>query len=81
MPYYMDLVESIEKFRHALDKYHEAEELYDDLSKKSGELRVAFLKERAKSIAAEKGTEAEKEIKALIETEKQRNINGRIKKL
>ena len=79
MPHYSSLVESIMKFRDALDKYKEAEDEYNELSEKSEEVRTAFLKERAKEAAKEKGTEAEKEIKSLIETEKSRSQNRRIK--
>ena len=81
MPHYSSLVESIMKFRDALDKYKEAEDEYNELSEKSEEVRTAFLKERAKEAANEKGTEAEKEIKSLIETEKSRSQNRRIKKV
>ena len=62
MPHYESLVESIEKFREALDNYTEAEEIYNELSSKSEEVRKSFLKERAKEIAKEKGTEAEKRL-------------------
>ena len=81
MPHYSSLVESIRKFRDALDKCKEAEDEYNELSEKSEEVRTAFLKERAKEVAKEKGTEAEKEIKSLIETEKSRSQNRRIKKV
>ena len=74
-------MESIEKFKYALAKCHDAEKTYHELSKKTDEVRTSFLKEWAKSVAAERGTVAEKEIKSLIETEKQRKINGRIKKV
>ena len=81
MPYYMGLVEAIENFRQAMDKYEEADKRYQELSAKADELRTSFLKERAEAIAKDKGTDAAKEIKSLIETEKTRNQNKRVKRV
>ena len=52
-----------------------------ELSKKADEVRVNFLQGRAQEAAKEKNTQAEKEIKSLIETEKSRAQNKRMKKM
>ena len=80
LPHKIGLIEAINIYKTTLDRYNEAVEKYNELCQKAKTLRENFLKERSEDVAIKKGTKAEKEIKSIIQTEKQRNQSVRIKK-
>ena len=68
----LGIVESISKFKEASRKYKEALKEYNVLSKDAKNARIDLLKERAEYAAQLKDTEAAKEIKSILEVERQR---------
>ena len=70
LPLKLGIVTSIEKFREVNEKYKEAEREYKNISKDAKKIRYEFLKERAEYGAKLKNTQAEKEIKNIIEVER-----------
>ena len=79
LPYRIGLIQAIDIYRETLDKHQTAIDEYNEVCKKAKTLRENFLKERSEDVAKTKGTDAAKEIKSIIETEKVRNRSSRIK--
>ena len=73
-----NLIESIETFRSASQDYELANTSYLKMKRDSKQKRTTFQMELAKEKAAQRGTDAAKEIKSLIHIEKQRNQSLRI---
>ena len=67
-------------YSETLEKYESAKAKYSELCKKSKDIRKKFLEDRAEDVALTKGTEQEKEIKSIIQTEKSRDQAERIKR-
>ena len=74
-------MKSLQNYKEVNKKFKEAEREYNNLCKEARSARAAFLQERAKFAAQMKDTLAEKEIKCIIEVEKQRARSARVNKV
>jgi len=78
LPFKLVIVDSLNNYKEVHSKYTEATKEYSKLCKTAKDDRKFFLQERAKYAALLKNTKAEKEIKIIIETERQHEHAQRI---
>lgn len=78
LPNKLGLIGSLDRYKEAYDNYVQAEREYNEICKTAKSSQAEFLKERAAYAALLKDTEVEKEIKNIIEIERQRDQASRI---
>ena len=81
LPNKIGLVASIGIYKEASAKFKEADREYKSMCKDAKDARKEFLQSRAEYAAKLKNTLAEKEIKSILEVERQRNQSLRINKV
>ena len=79
LPYTIGLVKANEIYSNPVEQYNEAVQKYDNLRKKAKKIREDFLMDRGKDVTETKEIEAAKEMKSIVQTEKQRDQSPRFK--